>query len=75
MTPNSGPTEWSAGSMPPAAGALQSSRTIGSAIGMIMASGHIGPEVSVTILEKVSQDSHPKLRELAHDLVASSAQD
>jgi hypothetical protein len=52
--------------------ALKSSRTIGAAIGIIMASRNVGEEEAFTVLKRVSQDSNRKLRDLAHDLVASS---
>jgi hypothetical protein len=34
----------------------------------------VGEEEAFTVLKRVSQDSNRKLRDLAHDLVASSGQ-
>ena len=52
--------------------ALKSSRTIGAAIGLIMASRQVGEDEAFTILKRASQDSNRKLRDLAADLVDSA---
>jgi tetrahydromethanopterin S-methyltransferase subunit F len=54
--------------------ALRSSRTIGAAIGMIMASRNVGEDEAFAILKRASQNSNRKLRELAHELVTSGGQ-
>ena len=51
--------------------ALKSSRTIGAAIGMIMASRNVCEDEAFTILRTASQNSNRKLRDLAAELVAS----
>jgi hypothetical protein len=50
--------------------ALKSSRTIGAAIGIIMASRRLGEAEAFEVLRAVSQNSNRKLRDLAADLVA-----
>ena len=52
--------------------ALKSSRTIGAAHGMIMASRHVCEDEAFTILRTASQNYNRKLRDLAHELVASA---
>lgn len=52
--------------------ALKSSRTIGAAIGIIMASRRLGEAEAFEVLRAVSQNSNRKLRDLAADLVASA---
>jgi len=52
--------------------ALKSSRTIGAAIGLIMASRNVSEKEAFEILRTASQNSNRKLRELAADLVASA---
>jgi hypothetical protein len=54
--------------------ALKSSRTIGAAIGMIMASRGVGADEAFSILRTASQHANRKLRDLAHELVSSGAQ-
>ena len=51
--------------------ALKTSRTIGAALGMIMANRQVSEDEAFAILRKVSQNSNRKLRELAEELVAS----
>ena len=51
--------------------ALKTSRTIGAAIGIIMASRDVGQNEAFDILVRASQNSNRKLRDLAHELVAS----
>src|SRR3954451_3438829 len=51
--------------------ALKSSRKIGAAIGMIMASRMVTEDEAFAILKQASQKSNRKLRELAADLVDS----
>lgn len=51
--------------------ALKSSRTVGAAIGMIMASRSLSEEAAFEVLREASQNSNRKLRELAADLIAS----
>lgn len=51
--------------------ALKSSRTIGAAIGMIMASRQMSEHEAFDVLRKASEGSNRKLRELAAELVAS----
>ncbi len=51
--------------------ALKSSRTIGAALGMIMASRNVCEDEAFTILRTASQNYNRKLRDLAHELVAS----
>jgi hypothetical protein len=53
--------------------ALASSRTIGAAIGIIMASRHVGEAEAFTVLQHVSQNSNRKLSEIAAELVRSQA--
>ncbi len=52
--------------------ALKSSRVIGAAIGVIMASRGVSDAEAFAILKKASNDSNRKLRELANDLLAST---
>ena len=54
--------------------ALKSSRTIGAALGMIMASRHVCEDEAFTILTTASQNYNRKLRDLAHELVATAGQ-
>lgn len=49
--------------------ALKSSRTIGAAIGILMASRQVREDEAFTILRKVSQNANRKLRDLAAELV------
>jgi hypothetical protein len=51
--------------------ALRSSRTIGAAMGLIMASRHVDEDEAFAILKAASQNSNRKLREIAAELVAS----
>jgi hypothetical protein len=51
--------------------ALRSSRTIGTALGIIMASRHIGVDQAFDILSQASNRSERKMREVAADLVES----
>ena len=51
--------------------ALKSSRTIGAAIGMIMASRQLSEHEAFDVLRKASEGSNRKLRDLAAELVAS----
>lgn len=52
--------------------ALKSSRVIGTAIGVIMASRDVGEDDAFTVLKVASQNSNRKLREVATDLVNSA---
>jgi AmiR/NasT family two-component response regulator len=52
--------------------ALKSSRTVGAAIGILMASRGLSESEAFAILRKASQDSNRKIRELAAELVASN---
>jgi hypothetical protein len=52
--------------------ALVSSRTIGAAIGILMASRQIGQEDALTVLKQASQRTNTKLRALAETLVADA---
>ena len=52
--------------------ALVSSRTIGAAIGILMASRQIGQEDALTVLKEASQRTNTKLRSLAETLVADA---
>jgi hypothetical protein len=52
--------------------ALKSSRVIGAAIGVVMASRGVSDAEAFAILKKASNDSNRKLRELAADLLAST---
>jgi hypothetical protein len=52
--------------------ALMSSRTIGTAIGILMASRDIGQAEAFAVLQAASQRSNRKLRDLATDLVEST---
>jgi len=52
--------------------ALVSSRTIGAAIGVLMASRKIGQEEALTVLKGVSQRSNTKMREVAETIVAAA---
>lgn len=51
--------------------ALKSSRTIGAALGLIMAGRHVCEDEAFLILREASQKSNRKLRELAHELVTT----
>ncbi len=53
--------------------ALKSSRIIGAAIGVVMASRGVSDAEAFAILKKASNDSNRKLRELAADLMASTS--
>ena len=53
--------------------ALKSSRIIGAAIGVVMASRGVSDAEAFAILKKASNDSNRKLRELAADLLASTS--
>ena len=53
--------------------ALRSSRTIGSAIAIIMASRQVSDDAAFAILKGASQNSNRKLRDLAEDLVRETA--
>ena len=53
--------------------ALRSSRTIGAAMGVIMASRQVNEGDAFVILRRASQDSNRKLRELAADLVQKAS--
>lgn len=52
--------------------ALVSSRTIGAAIGILMASRQIGQEDALEVLKATSQRTNTKLRSLAETLVADA---
>jgi hypothetical protein len=52
--------------------ALVSSRTIGAAIGILMASRQIGQDDALTVLKEASQRTNTKLRSLAETLVADA---
>lgn len=52
--------------------ALVSSRTIGAAIGILMASRHIGEEEALSVLKGASQRTNTKVRELAQTIVAGA---
>ena len=52
--------------------ALVSSRTIGAAIGILMANRQVGQEDALTILKETSQRTNTKLRDLAETLVANA---
>jgi ANTAR domain-containing protein len=49
--------------------ALRTSRTIGAAIGMIVASRQVSPDEAFGILKQASQHSNRKLRDIAAELV------
>lgn len=49
--------------------ALRSSRTIGAAIGILMANHHLREEEAFQMLRKTSMDSNMKLRDLAAEVV------
>jgi hypothetical protein len=53
--------------------ALRSARTIGAAIGIVMASARCGQEEACSILVKVSQANDRKLREVAKEVVMTGA--
>lgn len=53
--------------------ALKSSRTIGAAIGMIMATREVREDQAFAILRNASQNSNRKLRDLAEELVTAGA--
>ena len=50
--------------------ALVSSRTIGAALGILMASRNIGQEEALHVLKETSQRTNTKLRDLAETLVS-----
>jgi hypothetical protein len=52
--------------------ALVSSRTIGAAIGILMANRRVGQDDALTILKETSQRTNTKLRDLAETLVADT---
>jgi hypothetical protein len=52
--------------------ALVTSRTIGAAIGILMASRNIGQEEALSVLKQASQRSNVKMRDLAHTIVAGA---
>lgn len=52
--------------------ALQSSRTIGAAIGLLMASREIGADDAFAILRQTSQDTNRKVREIAAEIVEAA---
>lgn len=52
--------------------ALVSSRTIGAAIGILMASRQVGQEDALAILKEASQRTNTKLRSLAETLVTDA---
>lgn len=52
--------------------ALVSSRTIGAAIGILMANRQVGQDDALTILKETSQRTNTKLRDLAETLVANA---
>lgn len=52
--------------------ALRSSRTIGAAIGIIMASRRVTQDRAFAILTRLSQDTNRKLRDVAAELVQSA---
>ena len=52
--------------------ALVSSRTIGAALGILMASRHIGQEEALVVLKGASQRSNTKMRDLAETIVAGA---
>jgi hypothetical protein len=52
--------------------ALKSSRTIGAAIGLIMASRHVTEVEAFAVLRTASRNSNRKLRDLAAELVSSA---
>ncbi|MFW5472936.1 ANTAR domain-containing protein [Knoellia sp. CPCC 206450] len=51
--------------------ALQSSRTIGAAMGIIMANRRVDEAAAFAILRQASQDSNTKLRSVATDVVTT----
>ncbi|QBX57252.1 ANTAR domain-containing protein [Nocardioides seonyuensis] len=51
--------------------ALQSSRTIGTAVGILMAEREIRQDEAFTVLKAASRNSNRKLREVAQELVES----
>ncbi len=53
--------------------ALQSSRLIGAAIGMVMASRGVGYDEALAILKETSSRSNIKLRVLCAEMVAGAA--
>lgn len=52
--------------------ALKSSRTIGAAIGMVMAGRQVGQDDAFMILKRISQSTNRKLREVCDELVNGS---
>jgi hypothetical protein len=55
--------------------ALRSSRTIGTALGIIMTSRQVGVDQAFDLLSQASSRSHRKIREIAADLVQSVTAD
>lgn len=53
--------------------ALQSSRVIGMAVGIVMECCKLTPDEAFDLLVSVSQHEHRKLREIADDLVLTGA--
>lgn len=53
--------------------ALQSSRVIGMAVGIVMERCKLTPDEAFDLLVSVSQHEHRKLREIADDLVLTGA--
>lgn len=54
--------------------ALISSRTIGAAVGILMASRQVSQDAAFTMLREASQRSNRKLRDLAAELVEATSQ-
>ena len=52
--------------------ALKSSRTIGAAIGILMASREIGSDDAFAVLKQTSQDTNRKVREIAAEIVEAA---
>lgn len=55
--------------------ALRSSRIIGAAIGILMASRKVNDDQAFAILRQASQDQNRKLRELAEEIVQAACPD
>ncbi len=53
--------------------ALESSRRIGAAVGILMAQHRVGLEAAFDLLRQVSQTEHRKLRDIADDVVYTGA--
>jgi hypothetical protein len=53
--------------------ALRSSRTIGAAIGLVMANRGVGQDEAFLILKRASQNNNRKVRDLAAELVATGS--